>query len=341
MAAPAPPARKLGNLQTMMAGFNAGLWSRTMTAPLDVTKILFQLQEAPIKAVAGEAGAKTGSNLQYTSMTGAMQQIMKEEGVKGLWKGNVVACMRLGPYRAIYYFAYETVKDTLVAANKFCTPDGRLTPIGNSIAGGIFSGPLAVMGTYPLDFVKTRLTIQKEGTAADGTAYKKTYNGTVDCLQKVVKTEGFTALYKGLTPTLAGVVPMAAGDFAVYMFIRNFREEQVKLADPNAKLGTFDFLAVGAVTGAIVQTATFPFDLMRKRFMAQSDAPGMLATKYDGILDCITRIVKAEGILGLWKGTVPNLCKVIPYTAIQWAAYEGGVNFFHWCNDNGHNPSRK
>merc|ERR1711937_215972 len=176
------------------------------------------------------------------------------------------------------------------------------------------------MGTYPLDLVKTRLTVQKEGVGVDGTVYKKTYNGTIDCVRKVIAEEGASALYKGLSPTIVGVIPFEAIQFTFYNWIRELRAAQkaeaAKAAGTESKgLETFDFLALGCVAGAVAQTGAYPFDLMRKRFMAQS-----------------------EGFLGLYKGTVPNLLKVCPYAAIMWAGYEQARRFFGWCNRNGYNP---
>jgi len=318
---------KLGGLQTFLCGGVAGCLSRTFTAPLDVTKILFQVQTEKIAA-----DAKSG----YNSFFGAMTQIAKEEGVKGLWKGNVVACLRLGPYSAVKYFTFENM------APMIKDDQGKIKPVSRMIAGAS-AGVLAVITTYPLDLVKTRLTVQKEGVGVDGTVYKKTYNGTVDCVRKVIAEEGASALYKGLSPTIVGVIPFEAIQFTFYNWIRELRAAQkaeaAKAAGTESKgLETFDFLALGCVAGAVAQTGAYPFDLMRKRFMAQSKAEGMLKTEYSGIMDCAKQIVQNEGFLGLYKGTVPNLLKVCPYAAIMWAGYEQARRFFGWCNRNGYNP---
>jgi len=311
-----------------MCGAVAGVASRTFTAPLDVTKILFQVQVEPIKGDATHKG--------YTSFSGAMVQIFKEEGIKGLWKGNVVACLRLGPYSAVKYGTFEYTKDLFKDAN------GKIPDINRAMCGA-FAGTMAVITTYPLDLVKTRLTVQKEGKALDGTIMKKTYNGTWDCLKKVSAEEGFAGLYKGLSPTIAGVIPFEAVQFTFYNYIKELRAEQKAASaktPEEGRLVTFDFLALGCVAGAVAQTAAYPFDLMRKRFMAQSKAEGMLKTQYRGIFHCATEIVKNEGLLGLYKGTVPNLLKVCPYAAIMWASYEQSRRFFEWVNANGYNPMK-
>jgi len=318
-------SQKLGTVQTLICGGMAGVMSRTFTAPLDVTKILFQVQT---ESISGDSKGKG-----YTSFSGALVQIFKEEGVKGLWKGNVVACLRLGPYSAVKYYTYETTKDY------FADASGKIPDINRAMCGAL-AGIMAVITTYPLDLVKTRLTVQKEGKALDGTVMKKTYNGTWDCLTKVASQEGFSGLYKGLTPTIAGVIPFEAVQFTFYNWIKEFREKQ-KADAGNGKLSTFDFLILGCISGAVAQTFAYPFDLMRKRFMAQSNAPGMLKTNYTSTWGCAKEIIANEGFLGLYKGTVPNLLKVAPYAAIMWATYEQTRRFFEWVNESGKNPWKK
>lgn len=329
-ASTVPSGVKLGKVQTFLCGGVAGVLSRTFTAPLDVTKILFQIQAEPIK---GSADGKHGG---YTSFSGALVQIYKEEGLTGLWKGNVVACLRLGPYSAVKYWTFENTKDY------FADKNGQIAPAKRAACGAL-AGCAAVLTTYPLDLVKTRLTVQKEGKGADGVVYKKTYNGTWDCLVKVSRDEGALALFKGLSPTIIGVIPFEAVQFTFYNFIKDLRASQKAAAAAkdggDGKLQTFDFLVLGCISGAVAQTAAYPFDLMRKRFMAQSNAPGMLKTQYKSTWGCAREIVQKEGFLGLYKGTVPNLLKVCPYAAIMWAAYENSRKAFEWINYNGYNPS--
>lgn len=59
---------------------------------------------------------------------------------------------------------------------------------------------------YPLEITKTRLAL----------AENKVYAGIFDCIRKIVKFEGFRSLYKGLTPSLAGIVPYSSVDLALF-----------------------------------------------------------------------------------------------------------------------------
>lgn len=294
-------AFKMSSAQTLLSGGVAGCASRTFTAPLDVTKILFQCQ------------SDSGDKAAYNSFGGALKKIYEEEGLKGLWKGNNVACLRLGPYSAMKYWTFETIRTAFSDENGNCAG-------GRKAVAGAVAGVSAVVTTYPLDLIKTRLTLQKEGVAADGSVMEKTYTGIVDCAVKISKQEGVTSLYKGMSTTIQGVIPFEACQFWFYNMVREMREEQ--LAQEGKKMGSSDFLILGCVSGAVSQTFAYPFDLIRKRLMAQSKAKGMLAEKYTGTADAFKKIIAEEGFFGLYKGTVPNLLKVCPYAAIMWASYE-------------------
>lgn len=81
-----------------------------------------------------------------------------------------------------------------------------LTPIARLTCGGM-AGITSVTFTYPLDIVRTRLSIQSASFAELGEKPKK-LPGMWQTMVTMYKTEGgFTALYRGIIPTVAGVAP--------------------------------------------------------------------------------------------------------------------------------------
>ena len=70
--------------------------SRTCTAPLDRLKIFFQVQSM-----------KTGGE-RITVMSG-FRHMLKEGGVRSLWRGNGVNALKIAPESAIRFYAYEYV----------------------------------------------------------------------------------------------------------------------------------------------------------------------------------------------------------------------------------------
>ena len=57
------------------------------------------------------------------------------------------------------------------------------------------------------------------------------------------------------------------------------------------------------------------FQVVRARLQDQQN-------KYSGSLDCISKILKLEGVKGFYKGLSPNLLRVVPATMITFVVYE-------------------
>ena len=148
--------RRLTFMQNFIAGGIAGVGSRTFTSPLDVVKIIAQV------------GSK-----QHTGFIGTFKNIYRQEGMKGFWKGNGVACLRLFPYSAINFAAFNEMKKALTDPET-----GRMSNF-NSLFAGAAAGVIATVAVYPLDMVKTRLTVQVDGQAK--------YKGIIDAFRVIFK----------------------------------------------------------------------------------------------------------------------------------------------------------
>jgi len=75
--------------------------------------------------------------------------------------------------------------------------------------------------TFPLDLVRTRLTVQTTASA-DSRLLAARYTGMFHCLFSIWKEEGFFALYKGMGVSLLGIVPYVAINYASYETIKQF-----------------------------------------------------------------------------------------------------------------------
>lgn len=98
-------------------------------------------------------------------------------------------------------------------------------------------------------------------------------------------------------------------------FLR-FRKFSV-LVDEHGKPNILYLLGCGAVAGACGQTAAYPFDLLRRRFQVATlgeDKP------YSGVGDGLRRIIAKDGVLGLYKGLLPNFIKVVPSVAVMFVS---------------------
>ncbi|KAL9593246.1 MAG: hypothetical protein Q9179_005997 [Wetmoreana sp. 5 TL-2023] len=270
-----------------LAGGVAGAVSRTVVSPLERLKILFQIQSV-------------GREEYKMSVGKGLAKMWRDEGWRGFMRGNGTNCIRIVPYSAVQFGSYNFYKRFVEPS-----PGADLSPLRRLVCGGA-AGITSVTFTYPLDIVRTRLSIQSASFAALNETSRKKPPGMWATMVTMYKTEGgFLALYRGILPTVAGVAPYVGLNFMTYESVRKYFTAEGE-TNPTAVRK----LAAGAVSGAVAQTCTYPFDVLRRRF--QINTMSGMGYQYKSIWDAITVIVSQEGVLGLYKGIAPNLLKVAP-----------------------------
>ncbi|OQD70880.1 hypothetical protein PENPOL_c001G07896 [Penicillium polonicum] len=299
------PARELINEQTpsmlvrtrknlaepvvaaFMAGGVAGAVSRTIVSPLERLKILLQVQSV-------------GRTEYRLSIWKALVKMGREEGWRGFMRGNGTNCIRIIPYSAVQFGSYNFYKQFVES------PDGEMTPMRRLVCGGV-AGITSVTITYPLDIVRTRLSIQSASFADLGARDpSQKLPGMFTTMVMIYKNEGGTkALYRGIAPTVAGVAPYVGLNFMTYESVRKYLTPE---GDKNPS--SYRKLLAGAISGAVAQTCTYPFDVLRRRF--QINTMSGMGYQYTSIWDAVRVIVAEEGLRGLFKGIGPNLLKVAP-----------------------------
>lgn len=290
--------------KALIAGGVAGGVSRTAVAPLERLKILMQVQ---------------GSQKVYTGVWQGLVYMAKNEGVRGMFRGNWTNCVRIVPNSAVKFLTYEQLIRYVTHELRDRGGDGQMTPLLRLAAGAV-AGTIAMSATYPLDMVRGRLTVQLEKTGE--------YKGIVHCARQIVAREGVTALWRGWVPSVIGVIPYVGLNFAVYETLKD-GVIQMSGVENERELSVWTRLGAGAVAGTIGQTVAYPLDVVRRRMQmsgwagAQSlHAEGGRAVVYTGMTDCMRRTVQEEGMKALFKGLWPNYIKVVPSIAIAFATYE-------------------
>ena len=286
----------------LVCGGIAGAFSKSCTAPLARLTILNQLQGT--NAVPGWEAAAARS-----SIVSSLRRIVATEGVTALWKGNGVTIIHRLPYSAVNFYAYEQIMNLLDETTRTLRVDENgdaakgAMGVGFAqrlIAGGS-AGCIACTLTYPLDLIRTRLAAQTT---------VKHYNGIGDAFMKILRDEWAKGLYRGLKPTLIGVGPNLALNFAAYETLRNHLQE----LDHGVHPMVVD-MASGSAAAVVSATATFPIDLVRRRMQMRD------ATRGDSFTGVFKRVLAKEGFTGLYRGILPEFAKVAPGVAITYTSY--------------------
>lgn len=153
-------------LHECIAGGTAGASQVMFTNPLEIVKIRLQ--------VAGEI--TTGPKVSALG-------VIRELGLRGLYKGSKACFLRDIPFSAIYFPTYAHCK------LKFADQDGHNSP-GTLLLSAVIAGVPAAYMVTPADVIKTRLQVAAR-------AGQTTYSGVIDATRKIMKEEGFSAFWKG------------------------------------------------------------------------------------------------------------------------------------------------
>lgn len=153
---------------------------------------------------------------------------------------------------------------------------------------------------YPLDVVKTRIQLQV------GTAAQAEYTGVIDCFSKIIKTEGPSTLYRGISAPILMEAPKRATKFAANDEWGKFWKKTFGVEKLNQSLAILNGASAGATESFIV----VPFELVKIRLQDKSKA-----SYYKGPIDVLMKTVKAEGLLSLYNGLEATLWRHIVWNA--------------------------
>ncbi|KAF9938072.1 hypothetical protein BGZ75_000811 [Mortierella antarctica] len=308
--------------RTMIAGGLSGVIAKTAIAPLDRVKILFQARNPSFEKYAGT----------WTGVFKAGRDIQKSVGWRGLFQGNSATVLRIFPYAAIKFMAYEQYHNLLMPARR------DISPYKKFIAGSL-AGATAVFFTYPLDLIRVRLAYEAKATPYM-TLVSKIYHESAASQARPGILHGLSKFqisnfYRGFLCTVVGMIPYAGASFLTHDVMQEFCRVYIPdwtvkpnqsrgLADSNGdysrpELRTVAELVCGGVAGAVSMTAAYPFEVVRRNMQVA----GALDPKvFVSLWDTCKRIYAAKGLRGFFVGLSIGYLKVTPMVACSFAAYE-------------------
>lgn len=287
-------------LRSIAAGGVAACCAKTTIAPLDRVKILLQAQSPHYK---------------HLGVLSILRAVPQKEGYLGFYKGNGAMMVRIFPYGAIQFMAFDNYKKLL---SKRIGISGHI----HRLMAGSMAGMTAVICTYPLDMIRSRLAFQVTGFHR--------YTGIVNAFQTIyLKEGGFLGFYRGLTPTLIGMAPYAGFSFFTFGTLKSLGLKHFPdlLGQPSSDnpdvlvLKTHVNLLCGGVAGAIAQTISYPLDVARRRMQLGSVLQD--SEKCTTIKRTLTYVYNTYGIKrGLYRGLSLNYIRCVPSQAIAFTTYE-------------------
>ena len=190
-------------MRNLLSGGIAGMIAKSVVAPIDRIKILYQVSSA---------------KFHVWKIPEVMVNIARNEGFQALWKGNTATMIRVFPYSGVQFMTFDRCKLFFLREHEH----GRyvsfvgdhsdrwgLTPV-ESLLSGMIAGTVSVVVTYPLDLTRAQLAVLRRHNH-DGLPTK----GFVAVLTDNYKQRGVPGLFRGITPTLMGILPYSGVAFTL------------------------------------------------------------------------------------------------------------------------------
>ena len=134
------------------------------------------------------------------------RQILKADGVPGMFRGLTATFTREMPGYFFFFFAYEASRGLLASPGQSKDDIG---PLKTVISGGVAGVTLWTI-IFPADVVKSRLQVTGDTTPM------------VVMMRQIYKHEGLMALYNGLGPTVIRTFPATGALFLMYEYSKKW-----------------------------------------------------------------------------------------------------------------------
>lgn len=180
-------------LTPLISGILARTLITSVVSPLELLRT--NLQSTPLSP---------GSPHTLPSVVSNIRSLVRSKGMLSLWRGLGPSLWRDVPFSGLYWVGYETCKSTIERTGR----KGAQV----AFASGTISGTIAALLTSPFDVLKTR----RQALLMPSSRPQGRYASSLSLLSHIIRTEGVTALFVGLTPRMAKIAPACGIMIACY-----------------------------------------------------------------------------------------------------------------------------
>jgi solute carrier family 25 (adenine nucleotide translocator) protein 4/5/6/31 len=184
------------------------------------------------------------------------------------------------------------------------------------LASGGTAAAISKTAVAPIERVKLLLQVQDASTTI---AVDKRYKGIIDVLVRVPKEQGYAALWRGNLANVIRYFPTQALNFA---FKDTYKKIFVEGYDKKKDFWKFlaGNLASGGAAGATSLCFVYPLDFARTRLAA--DVGKGSTREFKGLADCLVKITRSDGPIGLYRGFFVSVQGIIIYRAAYFGMFD-------------------
>lgn len=294
-----------------------------------------------------ECAVRETQKRTFNSTFDGMRKIARNEGFFTLWRGLSATLLMAIPANMIYFTGYEWMRYD--KASPFAKLDSTTAPL----VSGAVARVVAATALGPMELFRTRLQASHGDSAAGHV------KDTLNSMQEMVRSRGYTSLWRGLNLTLWRDAPFSALYWWGYETVRGRLTEARERGRGRSYEGginarrrsqsqenhrdTFvDSFIAGSISGTMACLATMPFDVGKTRTQVYHNSgksvtgdigKAGVAPEEQTMFQLLRHIVKTEGFSGLYRGWMPRVMKIAPACAIMISSFEMGKKVFRDVNE--------
>ncbi|KAH9913094.1 mitochondrial carrier [Epithele typhae] len=291
-----------------LAGTVAGMAAVAVGYPFDTVKVRFQSPHIASK---------------YRSTFHAFFTIVREERIRGLYRGIAAPLAGAPPLNGIVFSSYRSLLRAQLDDDN-ATP--TLTQINLAGAG---TGILSSLITTPAELIK----VHQQSLVRTPTSPPQS---DLDVIRHIWRTHGLRGFYRGITATALRDIGYGAYFTAYEATLRYWPRPHAPHAPAKTREGEVEaavashswtaLLTASGIAGVAGWIVTFPFDVVKTR--VQSTVAAEPGNPYRTTWTTIVASYRAEGVGVFFRGLAPTLVRAIPVNMVTFATFEAVIHGF-------------
>ncbi|KAJ2158218.1 mitochondrial ornithine carrier protein [Coemansia sp. RSA 552] len=305
---PAEVGPKISGFEDLAYGSLSGMMGKFVEYPFDTVKVRLQTSESKV----------------FSGTLDCLRQTWRHEGFGGFYRGLTSPLVGAMAENAIAFYAYNRIQAAIRSTDK------ETLSLPQLFFSGALSGAICAFVISPIELVKCKLqveNVQGYGASQTQTAAAVRFSGPLSVVSHLLRTQGLSGLYKGITPTVAREMLGVGFWFGTYelvcrelLRIRNARTtKQLTKSD----LGPASIILAGGCAGIGYNITSYPIDVV-KSFIQTADvrASTMRPSERPGIASTIATVYSRGGIPAFYRGLGITLVRAFPANAAMFMTYE-------------------
>lgn len=133
----------------------------------------------------------------------------------------------------------------------------------------------------------------------------------------IIESQGWKGLYRGVGPNMQRAIVLTGSQLPSYD-----QSKRYALSTGYFKEDIVTHCVCAMIAGFVSATTTSPIDLVKSRYMNQIFNSNGVGVTYSSTVDCLRKTIKSEGIMGLYKGWLPQWFRIGPHTIVTFIVLE-------------------